>query len=133
FGPVQLGPVTFSVFWMLLGVSLTIVGLQSFYMGCLARLLYDYSGTARRYWLNIFSYNRSMIFSGVLVFGGGLFLLPLCYAYWKLNLKLPVEIGTIHHMAITGLLCVMLGFMNFLFTLVLHAIAAALDDNEIRS
>jgi len=133
FGPVSVGPITFSVFWMMLGMSLTVVGLQSFYMGCLARLLYDFTGDARRFWLAFFSYNRSVVGSGLLVVLGGLLLLPLCYAYWQLHWKLPVEIGSVHHMAITGLLCMTLGFMNFVFTLVFHAVAAALAPDEIRS
>jgi glycosyltransferase involved in cell wall biosynthesis len=124
-GPVKVGPITFSIFWMLLGVSLTVVGLQSFYMGCLARLLNDFNGRSRKFWLNFFSYDRSIFCSALLIIVGCLFLVPLCYVYWKLHLRLPDEVGTVHHMAITGLLCVMLGFMNFVFTLVLHASAAA--------
>ena len=133
FGPIRVGPITFSLFWMLLGMSITFVGLQSFYMGCIARLLYDFTGQERRYWLGFFSYNRSIFFSGLLVVVGCLFLLPLCYAYWQLHWKLPVEIGSVHHMAIMGLLSITLGFMNFIFTLVFHAVAAALTNNEIPS
>jgi hypothetical protein len=133
YGPVRLGPITFSIFWMLLGMSLTIVGLQSFYMGCLARLLYDFSGNSRRYWERFFSYDRSMICSALLVLVGALYLLPLCHAYWKLHWRLPVEIGRLHHMAITGLLCLTLGFTNFIFTLVFHAVAGSLDRDEGRA
>jgi len=132
FGPIRLGLITFSIFWMLLGMSFTVVGLQSFYLGSIARLLYDFTGETRRFWLNIFSYNRSIFVSCLLVIVGGGFLLPLCYAYWQLHWRLPVEIGRVHHMAITGLLFITLGFMNFVFTLVFHAVAAALADNEAR-
>ena len=132
FGPVTLGPITFSLFWMLLGMSCTIVGLQSFYMGCIARLLYDFTGETRRYWLGVFAYNRSICLSALLVLVGGLLLLPLLYVYWQLNLRLPTQIGTVHHMAITGLLCITLGFMNFVFTLVFHAVAVALPVDQDR-
>lgn len=128
FGPTSLGPITFSVFWMLLGMSITIVGLQSFYMGCIARVLHDFTGEASRFWLGIFSYNRSIFFSGMLLIFGGLFLLPLCYVYGQLGLKLPIEIGRVHHMAITGLLSIIIGFMNFVFTLVLHTVVDTLSD-----
>ena len=63
FAPIRLGPITFSVFWMLLGMSLTIVGLQSFYMGCLSRILHDFTGDARRCWYAFFSYDRSILLS----------------------------------------------------------------------
>ncbi len=130
FGPMSVGNITFSIFWMLLGVSFTVIGLQSFYMGCLARLLYDFHGKARIIWLGVFSYNRSIVISALLVMGGGLLLLPLCYTYWTLHWKLPTEIGRVHHMAISGLLFIALGFMNFIFTLVFHAVANAVQDER---
>ena len=130
FGSIRLGPITFSIFWMLLGMSLTVVGLQSFYMGCLVRVLHDYTGASRRYWMKLFSYNRSMFASGVLLTAGLLFLLPLCYVYWRLDYRLPARIGAVHHMAITGLLCMILAFMNFIFTLVIHAVANTLPEEK---
>jgi hypothetical protein len=39
FGSVSLGPVTFSLYWMLLGLSLSVLGLHRFYVGLLARVL----------------------------------------------------------------------------------------------
>src|SRR5262249_24899937 len=58
-GPVTVGPITFSLHWMLAGLALTIFGLQCFYCGCVAQVLYDYSGSATKKWLRIFNYNRS--------------------------------------------------------------------------
>jgi len=129
-GPIAVGPIHFSLFWMLFGMSLTIVGLQIFYMGCLARLLHDYTGAARRYWRNFFSYDRSMVVSGLLLALGILLLFPLCYVYWQLGLRLPAAIGRVHHMAIMGLLCMILAFMNFVFTLLFQAVAATIPDEE---
>ena len=48
FGPVTIGPITFSLYWMLLGVSLAVLGLQCVYMGCLAQVFFDYTGRRRR-------------------------------------------------------------------------------------
>ncbi len=47
FGSFALGGVTFGLYWMLVGVALAIIGLQSFFFGCLAQVLCDYSGAAR--------------------------------------------------------------------------------------
>src|SRR5207237_8737544 len=41
FGPITIGRVTFSLYWMLMGVTLAVLGLQSFYLGCLAQVLND--------------------------------------------------------------------------------------------
>lgn len=113
-------------------MSITVVGLQSFYMGCLGRVLHDYKGASRLFWLELFSYNRSMLASGVLLTAGLLLLLPICYVYLSLDYRLPVKIGRVHHMAITGLLSIILAFMNFIFTLVIHAVATALPKDENR-
>src|SRR5262249_60229973 len=35
-GPVEIGPVTISLYWMLLGLSIFVLALQSFFFGCIA-------------------------------------------------------------------------------------------------
>ena len=47
FGPVTLGPIAFSLHWMLLGLTLATLGLQCVYMGILAQMFFDYSGERR--------------------------------------------------------------------------------------
>src|SRR2546428_5984764 len=63
FGPLTVGPIHFSLYWMLLGLTLAVVGLQSFYVGCLAKVLHDYTGSARRRWLRVFPYTRTVAIS----------------------------------------------------------------------
>ena len=60
FGPISIGPVTFSLYWMLLGLTLAVLGLQSFFFGCLAQVLSDYSGAARPRWTRVFRYTRAV-------------------------------------------------------------------------
>jgi glycosyltransferase involved in cell wall biosynthesis len=123
-GPVAVGPVTFSLHWMLAGLALTIFGLQCFYCGCVAQILYDYSGSATRKWLRIFSYDRSLVLSGIGFLAGLLFIAPLIVRYWKGGLRLPEEV-LFHtsHMAVMGLVLLSAAFMNYAFTLLLHAVA----------
>src|SRR5712691_87418 len=52
-GPVQAGPITFSLHWMLLGLTLCVLGLHGFYVGALSRVFFDYSGQTRRRWLGM--------------------------------------------------------------------------------
>jgi glycosyltransferase involved in cell wall biosynthesis len=124
-GPVSVGPYRFSLYTMLLGMVLTVAGIQSLYLGCLSQLFHDYNGTARNRWLRIFRYNRAVLISGFLTALGLLCVTPLLRDYFANSFTLPGAIGLPHHMAILGLLLILVGFANFSFTLVLHAAVQA--------
>jgi glycosyltransferase involved in cell wall biosynthesis len=121
FGPIAVGPITFSLYWMLLGLTLSILGLQSFYLGCLAQVLCDYTGTARRRWLNVFRYTRSVLTSVALCALGVVLLSFLVRRYVAFGFTLAGSQNPYDHLAVTGLLLIVAGFLNFVFTLVLHA------------
>ena len=123
FGTFSIGPVHFSLHWMLLGVTLSVLGLQSVFFGCLAQILTDYSGRARRRWISVFSYTRSMAVSGALLLCGLALSALLVFEYFDHGLTLPPDTGTIDYLAVTGLLFMIFGFSLFCFTLVLHATA----------
>jgi glycosyltransferase involved in cell wall biosynthesis len=120
-GPLTIGPVTFSLYWMLLGLAFSILGLQSFYLGCIAQVLCDYTGEYRKRWLKVFSYTRSVFLSAAVLCTGAFLLSFLVRRYFALGLSLPGDQKPFSHLAVTGLLLVIAGFMNFVFTLVLHA------------
>src|SRR5262249_52747038 len=102
-------------------LTLAVVGLQSFYLGCLAQVINDLTGDARRRWKSFFRYTRSMVWSaGALLFGVGA-TLPLLREYIHFGLSLPVVDPTASRLAISGLFFVIAAFMNFGFTLVIHA------------
>jgi len=123
-GPVSAGPITFSLHWMLLGLALCVLGFHGFYVGALSRVFFDYSGETRRRWLSAFSYTRSVLLSALAIVGGCGLATPLVYWYIQAGFKLTDDIFPITHLAVTGLLFVIGGFMNFTFTLALHAAAA---------
>jgi glycosyltransferase involved in cell wall biosynthesis len=123
-GPVTVGPITFSLHWMLAGLALTIFGLQSFCFGCIAQVLYDYSGQSTKRWLSVFRYSRSMVCSGLAFLAGLAFIAPLVIEYWKLSFRLPQEaLFRLSHLAVIGLLLISAAFINYAFTLLLHATA----------
>jgi len=128
-GPVRVGPITFSLHWMLLGLTLCVLGLHGFYVGALARVLFDYTGETRRHWLRMFSYTRSVVLSALGVIGGGGLAMPLVFRYIRSGFQLTDDIFPTTHLAVTGLLLVIGGFMNFTFTLALHAAAANVKRN----
>jgi glycosyltransferase involved in cell wall biosynthesis len=128
-GPVRVGPITFSLHWMLLGLTLCVLGLHGFYGGALARVFLDYSGETRRRWLRMFSYTRSVLCSALAVAVGAGLAVPLLSWYIRAGFRLTDDVFPTTHLAVTGLLLVIGGFMNFTFTLALHAAAANMRRN----
>ena len=121
FGPFTIGPVHFQLHWMLLGLTISLLGLQSFFFGCLAQVLTDYSGAARNRWVSVFRYTRSVALSTVLFASGLGLAAALVVKYFSDGLALPAPGGVIDYLAVTGLLFMIAGFSLFCFTLVLHA------------
>jgi glycosyltransferase involved in cell wall biosynthesis len=121
FGPITIGPVTFSLYWMLVGLTLAVLGLQSVYLGCLAQVLNDLTGESRRRWTRLFRYTRSVGWSAASMLGGFVAALPLVREYLRFHLALPLGVPDQSHLAIAGMFFIIAGFMNFGFTLVLHA------------
>jgi glycosyltransferase involved in cell wall biosynthesis len=124
-GTITIGHITFSLYWMLFAMTLTITGLQAFLLGCVAQVLFDYQGRATRRWLRIFSYTRTVIAALVTACAGLACLAPLIVYYLShhesLSLRAPVQ----DHLAVIGLMLIIIGFSLFTFTLVLHAAAIA--------
>jgi glycosyltransferase involved in cell wall biosynthesis len=124
-GPITVGPIKFSLYWMLLGMTLTVAGLQAFLLGCVAQMLFDYRGRARDRWLRIFPYTRSVL-SGTLIAVVGLgCVVPLIVYYLAHHEAFTAHAATQDSLAVTGLTLIVVGFSLFAFTLVLHGAAIA--------
>lgn len=124
-GPITIGPIRFSLYWMLFGTTLTITGLQAFLLGCIAQVLFDYRGRARRRWLKIFTYTRSVIAAAVIVSTGLACVIPLVVYYLSHHENLTLRASAQDRLGIAGLMLIVVGFSLFTFTLVLHAAASA--------
>ena len=122
FGPVAVGPVHFSLYWMLLGLTLTVVGLQSFYAGILAQVLHDYTGAARRRWLRVFPYTRTVFATGVAFVVGFALAATLFVDYLRSHLALSPS-DRIPYLGVLGLVLLIGSFLTFCFNLLLHAVA----------
>lgn len=121
FGPITIGPITLSLYWMLAGLGSAIVGLQSFFLGCLARMFYDYTGLQRRRWMRVFRYNRAVLGSALLLAAGLGLVAPLIWDYVDAGLSLPHPVDPLNYLAVTGILLIVSSFSLFTFTLVIHA------------
>jgi hypothetical protein len=114
-GPVRIGKIGFSLYWMLLGVTCATLGYSSIQIGILARVMHGLRPQFLEK-IRIFTYDRGMIASGVVGVAGLVLLGNLAYHYVKLGLNLKA----ISHPAILGLLLLILGFQTFCFTLLME-------------
>ncbi|MBT4887937.1 MAG: glycosyltransferase family 2 protein [Rhodospirillales bacterium] len=123
-GPVSFGDITLSLNTMFLGATFSIVGLQSFFLGCMAQSLYDPSGVTKKRWVETFAYTPMMIVSGSVFTVGLLLCVNFAMAYAGAGFTLfDTMVGT-NHLAVMGLLAIALSFISFISTLLLHAIHA---------
>jgi glycosyltransferase involved in cell wall biosynthesis len=124
FGPVTIGRITFSLHWMLLGLTLAILGLQCMYLGILAQVFFDYSGEVTKRWFERFRYTRAVL-GAASIFTVGLSLTGSLLVYYvRHQFRLAPDTG-LNHLGVTGLFLMIVGFVTFTFTLVLHSTAVA--------
>lgn len=123
-GPVAIGGVTLSLNTMMAAATLAIIGLECVFLGCMAETLYDPSGAARRRWLGVFSYTRTMVLAGLAFLAGLGLAINFAAAYVGAGYTVFDDNITTNHMAVTGLTLMVLAFLTFVSTLLLHAIAA---------
>lgn len=125
FGDLTLGVVTFSLNWQFLGLAMLVVGLQAFFLACIAQVLFDYKGRKRDRWLRWFPYTRSVLLAlGLVLVGIGL-AIPLAVAYVDNGLALRASNLIEDHLAVTGLAAAITGAQLFVFVLVLHGAVVA--------
>jgi glycosyltransferase involved in cell wall biosynthesis len=124
-GTITVGPIKFSLYWMLFGMTLTITGLQAFLLGCIAQVLFDYRGRARDRWLRVFPYTRSVVAAAATAVAGLGFTIPLIVYYLSHHESLSLRASGQDRLAVAGLTLIVIGFSLFTFTLVLHAAAIA--------
>jgi glycosyltransferase involved in cell wall biosynthesis/multisubunit Na+/H+ antiporter MnhC subunit len=124
-GSIAIGPIHFSLYWMLLGTTLTIVGLQAFLLGCIAQVFFDYRERARRRWLGVFPYTRTVLTAVAIGFAGIACIVPLVVYYISHGEQLTTVASLQDRLGVLGLMLLVIGFSLFTFTLVLHAAALA--------
>lgn len=125
FGSYTLGPLSISIFWQLLGLTIMVLGAVGVLSAVIVRILFDYSGHESRKWLSIFRYTRTTVFC-ILVFMGGLLMnLPIVETYISNGFSLPEPSNMKTHMAVTGLALMVTSAILFIFTLIIHASSLA--------
>jgi glycosyltransferase involved in cell wall biosynthesis len=115
-GPITIGGVGFSLYWLLFGVTCVTLGYSSIQIGVLARVMHGLRPRSLKRLRRVFSYDRGMLIAGGCVFVGLTLLGVLVYHYLRSDFRL----FEISHPAIFGLLLVIVGFQTFCFTLLLE-------------
>ena len=115
-GPLTLGGVGFSLYWMLFGVTCVTLGYSSIQIGVLARVMHGLRPKSLKRLQKVFSYDRGMLLAGGCVLVGSVLLGILVYRYLHSHFLL----FEISHPAIFGLLLIIVGFQTFCFTLLLE-------------
>jgi hypothetical protein len=124
-GPIDLGPLTFSLYWAMLGMVLTLIGVTSVLMGAVAQVLFDYTGVAKRRWGRILPYTRTVALAGGLFAAGIGLIVPLLVSYLSHDFRLGQPTDVQNHLAVTGFTAILSGFLLFAFTLLLHGAMVA--------
>jgi hypothetical protein len=115
-GPVTIGGVGFSLYWLLFGVTCVTLGYSSVQIGVLARVMHGLRPKSLERLRQALSYNRGMLLSAGCVLVGSILLSTLVYHYLTAKFRL----FEISHPAIFGLLLIIVGFQTFCFTLLLE-------------
>ncbi|MEY2518445.1 MAG: hypothetical protein QOF24_204 [Verrucomicrobiota bacterium] len=117
-GPITIGGVGFSLYWMLFGVTCVTLGYSSIQIGVLARVMHGLRAQSLRRLRQALTYDRGMVMSGGCVLVGIVLLSTLVYHYLNAEFRLY----EISHPAIFGLLLIIVGFQTFCFTLLLEMV-----------
>src|SRR2546421_12182491 len=115
-GPVTIGGVGFSLYWLLFGVTCVALGYSSIQIGVLARVMHGLRPKSLERLRQILNYDRGMLLSAGCVLAGIVLLSTLVYNYLYAEFRL----FEISHPAIFGLLLHIVGFQTFCFTLLLE-------------
>lgn len=131
-GDLDIGLLTLSLNWQFLGLTLLVVGMQGFFLGCIAQVLFDYTGRHSRRWLRLFPYTRTALIAFALLLVGFALGLPLVLEYFSNDLRLGAADSVENHLAVTGLAAVVCGAQLFIFDLLLHGTVAATTGSRPR-
>jgi hypothetical protein len=126
-GPITIGGVGFSLYWLLFGVTCVTLGYSSIQIGVLARVMHGLRPKSLERLRAVLSYDRGMLLSAGCVLVGIVLLGTLVYHYLNAEFRL----FEISHPAIFGLLLIIVGFQTFCFTLLLEMAQRVAPENRL--
>jgi len=118
FGPVTIGPVTFDLHWMLLGMTLTTLGYGAFHLAILSKCYYNFRPALTMRIMRLMTYTRGMLGGALMMFVGFVLGLLTLGEYVSHGLRLE----NVSYYGVTGLLLIVLGFQTITHTLIMHMV-----------
>ncbi len=122
-GPRTIGPVTFSLHWMLFGMTLATVGCGAFQLGILGRVYNNFDPDFTVWIRRVLTYDRGTLGGLGTAAIGVMLTIPTIVSYLFGGLQLL----DIRYFSILGLLLIILGFQVFTFTLIFELIVNKQD------
>jgi glycosyltransferase involved in cell wall biosynthesis len=126
-GPITIGGLGFSLYWLLFGVTCVTLGYSSIQIGVLARVMHGLRPQSLQPLHRVLSYDRGMLLAGGCALVGLVLLAALVYHYLTSDFRL----FEISHPAIFGLLLIIVGFQTFCFTLLLEMAQRVAPENRL--
>jgi len=117
-GPITIGIITFSLYWMLFGVAMVVLGFSAVQLGIISRVFYNFQPKLTANYKRLLTYDRGVIIGALLFMVGCIISLDLLFIYIKNGLRLT----QISYLAVFGVLLLILGFQTFTFTLIFNMI-----------
>ena len=117
-GPRDLYGIVLNLHWMLLGVTLTVVGYNAILLGMITRVFYDFDPVISERLTTLLTYNRGVI-GGILLGLIGVGLNSALVYTWIRN---DFRLSELNHSGVFGLLLIVMGFQTFTSTLVFQMV-----------
>jgi glycosyltransferase involved in cell wall biosynthesis len=130
-GPMNFAGIGFSLHWMLLSLLLFLIGLQFFFMGILAKKIYDLENKNQARWEKFLSLDYATPLASLFFISGFLSILPLLKKYLQSGLHLPAINVTSYH-AIGGIGLIFLGVIYFTSALLYNAVVLTFNSTDNR-
>ena len=118
-GPRTVQGIVLNLHWMLLGVTLTVVGYNAILLGMITRIFYNFDVAVSGRLIRLVTYNRGVIGGILLGLAGVAFNSTLVYTWIRNDFRL----SELNHPGVFGLLLIVMGFQTFTSTLVFQMIA----------
>jgi hypothetical protein len=115
-GGYSVGPLGLDLHWMLLSMTLAVLGYSSFQIGMLARLHHQLRMGVEMAFAKAYSYDRGMIAAAILMFAGLVLDARLLAQYVEAGFRL----NDISYYGVFGLFLIIVGFQTFGFTLLIE-------------